>query len=410
MIGISKAYRAEIHIINKNHRLFKYCDDVCFKSKNLYNYVNYLMRKEFIETGQITSAYDFNKMLKNEKVFRALPAKTSQQIIMKLAKNWKSFFKAIKDWSIHHEKYLGRPKIPKYKEKKGRNIVLFDYQQTRVKNGMLKFPLTKITINTSVTREQFKQLQIVPYGSCYKICIYYQVEAFIKEDYNNKYIAIDLGIDNLATLTNNIGISPIIINGKIIKSINQYYNKYLSKARSYVGNSTSNRMKKLSHKRNNIIETHLHIISRWIINYCKAYEIENIVVGKNKGWKQSSVMNKKSNQKFVSIQYEKLIHQLTYKGEEVGIRVIEVEESYTSKASFIDNDEMKKDAKFSGRRIHRGLYKSKNGSLINADVNGSYNVLRKCNAQFSYESIEGVSLHPVRLNIAPNKEVKKIIF
>jgi len=366
------------------------------------------MRKEFIETGQVTSAYDFNKMLKNEEVFRALPSKTSQQIIMKLAKNWKSFFKAIKDWSIHPEKYLGRPKIPKYKEKNGRNIVLFDYQQGSFKRDRYCFPKSEHFIEMKISKEQFKQLQIVPYGSCYKICIYYQIETPEKEYYNDNYLAIDLGVDNIATLTNNIGLQPIVINGKIVKSINQYYNKKISKLRSFVGNKTSNRMKKVSHKRNNIVDTHFHHISRWIINYCKAYDIENIVIGKNKGWKQNSTMSKSSNQKFISIPYEKLIHQLKYKGEELGIRIIEIEESYTSKSSFIDGDEMVKDTDFSGKRISRGRYRSKNGILINADVNGSYNILRKCNAQFSYESIEGLPLIPVRLSVAPNKEVKKV--
>lgn len=386
--------------------MFKYCDDACFKSKNLYNYVNYLIRQDYIENKILTkSAYDYNKELKNEDVFKALPSKTSQQIIMKLFKNWKSFFVSIKDWSKNQSKYTGKPKLPKYKEKNGRNIVMFDYQQCIVKNSRIKFPKTKIYIETGIERNQFKQIQIVPYGSCYKICIYYTIEIHKKESYNNNILSIDLGVDNLATLTNNIGIQPIIINGKILKSINQYYNKTLGKARSYVGNKRSNRMKQISFKRNNIVETHFHIISRWIINYCKAYNIENIAIGKNKDWKRSSTMNKKSNQKFIQLPHERLIHQLKYKGEEVRIRVIEVEESYTSKASFIDSDEAKKGVTFSGKRIKRGLYQSKNGTLINADVNGSYNILRKCNAQFSYESIEGVSLHPVRLNIAPNKKV-----
>lgn len=405
---MGKEYRCETHVIKKNHRLFKYCDDICFKSKNLYNYVNYLMRQEFITEGKIASAYEFNKMLKNEEVFRALPAKTSQQVIMKLSKNWKSFFKAVKDWSKDKSKYTGKPSLPKYKEKDGRNIVLFDYQQMKVKNRKLKFPKSDLYIETSVIREQFKQIQVIPYGSCYKICIYYVIEVPEKETYNSKYLAIDLGVDNLATLTNNIGLQSIIVNGKILKSINQYYNKKIGKLRSYVGNKTSNRMKKVSFKRNNIVETHFHIISRWIVNYCKAYDIENIVVGKNKDWKRSSTMNKKSNQKFIQLPHERLIQMLKYKGEELSIRVIEVEESYTSKASFIDSDYMKKGSDFSGKRVTRGMYQSKNGVLINSDVNGSYNILRKCNAQFSYESIEGLSLIPVRLNIAPNKEVKVI--
>ena len=392
--------RSEIHTINKNHHLYNYCDDICFKSKNIYNYVNYLMRKEFIGNGVLkTSAFDYNKLLKDEGVFKALPAKTSQQIIIKLSQNWKSFFKSIKDWSKNKSKYTGKPKLPKYKEKNGRNIVMFDYQQVKIKNRRAKFPKTDLYIETNVPREQFRQIQIVPYGSCYKLSIIYRKPVEIKESHNSNYLAIDLGVDNIATLTNNIGQQPIIINGKVIKSINQYYNKKLGKLRSSIGRGTSNRIQKLNTKRNNKIDTHFHRISRWIVNYAKEMNVDNIVIGRNKDWKRGSVMNKKSNQKFIQLPHEKLIYQIQYKAKELGIEVIVNEESYTSKASFIDNDKMTKGTEFSGKRISRSLYKSKDGSIINADVNGSYNILRKCNHQFSYEVVEGVSLHPIRITV-----------
>ena len=258
-------------------------------------------------------------------------------------------------------------------------------------------------IQTNINKEDFRQIQIVPCGSCYKISIVYRKELVADMESNNNYVAIDLGVDNLATLTNNIGLQPIVINGKTIKSINQYYNKKLSKLKSYVGNKSSNRIKNLSVKRNNIINTHFHRISRYIINYCIQHNIKSIVIGKNERWKQKSKMNKRSNQKFIHVPFETLISQLTYKGEDVGIKVITVKEQYTSKSSFIDNDPLPTKMgiyEFNGKRIKRGLYKSKNGLLINADVNGSYNILRKCNPQFNYdERIEGISLYPVRVNI-----------
>lgn len=398
-----KILRSEIHVINKNHKFFNYCDDICFKSKNLYNYVNYLMRQEFITNSNVLSPLDLNKQLKNEEVYKELPSKTSQQVIIKLGKNWKSYVKAIKDWGKHREKYTGMPKLPKYKDKNGRNIIMFDYQQTRVIKGKLKFPKTNLYIKTNVRREDFRQIQIVPYGSCYKVIVIYNKEIEEVTETNDKYLAIDLGIDNLATLTNNIGKQPIVINGKVLKSVNQYYNKKLAKAMSYVGTKTSNRIRKLSFKRNNIVDTLFHKSSRWIINYCLENDIQNIVIGKNNDWKRGSDIGRKNNQNFVRVPFEKLIKHLEYKAEEIGIRVITVEEQYTSKSSFIDNDQIPVkfgDYHFSGRRIKRGLYKSKNGTLINADVNGSYNILRKCNPQFSYdERIEGVSLHPIRVNI-----------
>ena len=391
--------RVEKHVIKKGHRLYRYCDDLCFKSKNLYNYTNYLMRKEFVETGKLKSAFDYNKLLKNEDVFRELPSKTSQQVIIKLSQNWKAFFKSIKDWSKNKSKYTGKPKLPKYKEKNGRNIVMFDYQQGTLKNGKFKFPKTDLYIETDIPKEQFRQVQIVPYGSCYKITIIYRKKIEVKECSKSNYLAIDLGVDNIATLTNNIGQQPIVINGKVIKSINQYYNKKLGKYRSCVPNSTSNRIQKLNVKRNNKIDTHFHRISRFIVDYAKGIDIGIIVIGRNKDWQRNTNIGRKNNQNFVSIPFEKLIYQIQYKAEELGIEVIVNEESYTSKASFIDGDKMTKGTEFSGKRISRSLYKSKSGTIINADANGSYNILRKCNHQFSYEVVEGVSLHPIRLTV-----------
>lgn len=375
---------------------------MCFRSKNLYNYANYILRQEFIKNQKTVSAFDLNKRLKNEEAFKELPAKTSQQIIIALCRNWKSFFVAIKDWKINKGKYLGKPALPRYKKKNGRNIVLFDYQQGTLKDGKYKFPLSNHYIETRIEKENFRQVQIIPYGTCYKINIIYRKKILpIKANFKN-FLAIDLGIDNLATLTNNIGESSIVINGKIIKSANQYYNKRLAQLKSYVGNKSSNRINRLSIKYSNKMETHFHKISRYIINYCKKKNIGNIIIGKNKLWKNRSKMNKKSNQKFIQIPFNKLIEQVKYKAEEIGINVLVTDERYTSQSSFIDNDVLPTkfgEYQFSGRRVKRGLYRSKSGILINADVNASYNILRKCNPEFSYDRIEGVSLHPTRINI-----------
>lgn len=337
-----------------------------------------------------------------------MPAKTSQQIIIQLCRNWKSFYKAIKDWSQNKEKYCGKPKLPKYKDRNGRNIVFFDYMQGKLKDGKYYFSEKKGIkptnyIETNITKEQFRLLRIVPYGSCYKIEIVYIKEIEQKLNQNNNYLAVDLGVDNLATLTNNIGLKPIIINGKILKSINNYYNKIRVKALSYIGKGTSKRIQRIDAKRNNIVNTHMHKVSRWVINYCLQNDITNIVIGRNKDWQRSSKMNYKVNQRFVQIPFEKLINMVIYKAEDVGINVQVISEQYTSKASFIDNDiipERFEKYQFSGERIKRGLYKSKNGVLINADVNGSFNILRKCNSEFTYDRVKGVSLTPIRINVA----------
>jgi len=176
-----------------------------------------------------------------------------------------------------------------------------------------------------------------------------------------------------------------------------------AKAEGYIGKGTSNRIKKISTKKNNITEDHIHKVSRWIINYCIENNIDNIVIGRNKDWQRKSNIGKKNNQKFVQIPFESLINKIIYKAEENGIKVQIMTEQYTSKSSFIDNDVIPDKFgkyKFSGKRIKRGLYQSKNGTLINADVNGSFNILRKCNPEFIYDDrIKGISLYPIRVNI-----------
>lgn len=346
-------------------------------------------------------------MLKSTDEFKALPAKTSQQIIILLGKNWKSFFKGVKDWSKNKEKYCGKPNLPKYKNKNGRQIVFFDYTQGKFKDKKYYFPIRegedKNYIDTNIDKKNFKLLRIIPYGNCYKIEIIYKKEIKEKIEYNNNYLAVDLGVNNLATLTNSIGSQPIVINGRILKSINCYYNKIRAKAMSYVGKRTSNRIKKIDTKRSNIIETHLHKISRWIINYCLQNNIENVVIGRNKDWQRNSNLGRKNNQLFAQIPFEELIRKISYKAEEAGIKIWIVSEEYTSKVSFIDNDIIPikhGEYEFSGKRKKRGLYKSKDGILINADVNGSYNILRKCNPEFIYnDGIKGISLYPIRQNV-----------
>jgi len=406
---LKEILRTQIHIIRKNHYLYKYCDDMTFKSKNLYNRANYIVRENFIKDNLFVSSYDLNKILKYEECFTNLPTKTSQQIIIQLGNNWRSFFRAVKDWSKNKDKYEGQPSLPKFKPKNGRNIVFFDYQQGRFKNGKFYFPMTgnhkqySLYIETTIQKKDFRLLKIRPYGNCYKIEIVYRKQIEENEEYNDNYLAIDLGINNLTTLTNNIGLRPIVINGRILKSVNNYYNKLQAEAMSYIDRGSSNRFQKIVTKRNNIFDTHLHRISRTIINYCLDNNIENIVIGRNKDWQRCSKMGKKNNQRFVQIPYEDLIQKILYKAEEVGIRVAVIEEQYTSKSSFIDNDfipEKFGNYEFSGKRICRGLYKSGNGSIINADVNGSFNILRKCNPEFYYDDrIKDVSFHPIRFNI-----------
>lgn len=398
-------YRSEIHIIKPTHRLFKYCDEMCFKSKNLYNYANYLTRQEFFNSGKYLFPFTLNKDLKVHETFKALPAKTSQQIIIRLGRDWKSFFKGTKIWGKDKKGFCGQPQPPRYKKKDGRNLVCFDYMQGSWKNNQYYFPNQKeLFIKTNITKKEFKLCEIIPCGGCYKISIIYKKEMEPEIKTNNNYLAIDLGVNNLTTLVNNAGLQPVIINGKIMKSVNNYYNKEYAKAQSYAQKQSTKRIRRLASKRNNIMDTQMHRVSRWIINYCITNNISNILVGQTDDWKRGINIGANNNQNFVQIPFNKLIYQIQYKGEEAGINVRVINESYTSKASFIDDDTLPKEFgnyEFGGKRIKRGLYKSKEGILINADVNAAYNILRKGNVEFNYEDcVKGLALTPVRINVA----------
>ncbi|MGG3962427.1 transposase [Geobacillus stearothermophilus] len=395
--------RVEQHQINSYHYLYHYCNDLCFKSKNLYNYANYIVRQEFINNNEWIRYNSLDKMLKHEQVYKELPAQTSQQILRLLDKNWKSFFKAIKDWSKNKEKYLGKPKLPKYKKKNGRNVVIFTNQQCKIKDGYIKFPKTDLKLKTKVI-EGLQQVRIVPKGSIYVIEVVYKKEIpnMIRE--SNRVVGIDLGLDNFVTMVNNIGETPIVINGKGIKSINQYYNKQKAYFQSILkkqnGLDWSKRLEKLTLKRNNKIKDFMHKASRHVVDWCVKHNIDTIVIGKNDNWKQEVDLGKRLNQAFVQIPYDMFIHQLQYKAEEQGVRVIVTEESYTSKCSFLDMEEIKKQKQYKGKRIKRGLFQSEKGILINADVNGAYNIIRKVFPKAFADGIEGVGLHPVKLNVA----------
>jgi putative transposase len=325
-----------------------------------------------------------------------------QECIKYLLKSWKSFLIAQKDYQKNPHKYLGKPKLPKYKKKDGRHFASYTWAGIRQRGNKIYFTSSKLYVETRIT-SKIQQLRIIPMGNIYKIELVYNMEFPDYKIGNSHILGIDIGVNNFATLTNNIGLKPIVVNGKIIKSINQYYNKKKAKLQSVLkkvnNKNWSNSLDKLTRKRNNKINFLMHCMSKFTINYCLKNNIATIVVGNNKKWKQEVKMGRKNNQNFVDIPYEKYINQLTYKGQMVGINVIITEESYTSKASFLDEDDIMYNNIFSGDRIRRGLYQSKNGILINADCNGSYNIIRKVFSNAFSNGIEGVHLHPVRINV-----------
>jgi putative transposase len=396
----------ERHLITPKHKHFKEIDNLSFLSKNLYNQANYRIRQAFTnkENPRYINFYEIQKQLQNEEQvdYRSLPAQVSQQILMKLHDNWKSYFKAIKDYSKTPSKYLGKPKLPKYKDiKNGRNIVIYTSQaisKKELKNGIIKLSKSEIRIKTKVDVTKIKEVRIVPRLNSYYIEVAYEIEEKIKEK-SNISAGVDLGVNNLCSLVTSNG-DKIIINGRPLKSINQYYNKKKAKLQQNLKENqhTSNKITKLSNKRNNKVNDYLHKASKYIIDYCLTNDVDRLIIGKNDGWKQEVNIGKKNNQNFVNIPHARLIQMIGYKAKLQGIEVIVVTENYTSKTSFIDNEIIGKHDEYCGKRIKRGLFKTKNEHLINADINGAFNILRKVVSEVNVNSlmngIEGIVVYP----------------
>ena len=248
------------------------------------------------------------------------------------------------------------------------------------------------------------QCRFIPQGSNYIMEIVYEIDVPDTTEQSTNIMSIDLGIDNFATITNNIGLKPIAIKGKVIKSYNQYYNKNKAKMQSELAKVNkkhwSNRLEQLTNKRNNKIKDWMHKVSKYVVDYCVLYGIDTLICGLNKEWKQETDMGKTVNQKFVYIPYDMFIRQLDYKCQNVGIRFITNNESYTSGTSFLDNEEPIKQNYNKDRRKYRGLFISNAGIEINADVNGSYQIMKKVFPNAFAKGIEGVGCHPTAIKIA----------
>ncbi|MEG3901566.1 transposase [Microcoleus sp. B4-C5] len=400
----------ERHIIKSTEHRFAQIDELAFKSKNLYNAANYVIRQSFIYGWNYVNYNEMNRLMKSHEAYKALPAKVSQQILMVLDKNWKSFFEGIKAYKVDSSKFTGRPKLPKYKDKvKGRNLLVYTIQaisSKQLKKGIIKLSGTEFLIKTEVNSDQICQVRVVPKCDAYVIeVIYDERESTISNA--NSVASIDLGLDNLVALTSNQpGLLPLLINGRPLKSINQFYNKRSSRLQSQLKGSrkTSPRIHRLTRCRHQKIDNYLHHVSRLIINFLTAKQIGTLVIGKNAQWKTDIALGKKTNQNFVMIPHSRLIEMLEYKAKLVGITVIMQEESYTSRANFMGLDPIpvygktEKEPVFTGKRIKRGLYKTSTGQLINSDVNAAYNILRKAIPNAFSNGIGSCVVQPRRVN------------
>ena len=399
----------EQHIISKYDPRYETIDRTSFASKNLYNLANYHMRQSFIHQGKYLGYASVYHLVKQTDAYKALPRKVSNDVLRLLDKNWKAFRKALAAWYEDPSQFLGRPCVPKYKDKQqGRNILVYDIQalsKKGLKRGLVQPSQLGITIDTRSAH--IKQVRIVPRKGYYVVEVVYERKE-IQAPVNPALIAsIDIGVNNLVALTSNkVGFTPRLVNGRPLKSTNQYYNKRKAELQKRLGTTgTTNRMERMTIKRTRRIDHYMHTASKRIIDLLVAEGIGTLIIGKNPNWKQEAQMRKADKQHFVQLPHARFVDMLCYKAKLVGIQAVLQEESYTSKASFLDGDAIptygKEEGKpkFSGRRVERGLYKASGKRFLNADINGSLNILRKASPNAFGKGVEAVAVQPVRLAV-----------
>lgn len=389
----------ERHIVKDNR-----FEDICFKSGLLYNYVLYNVRQG-IFNEEYLKEYEFSTKLckENQFDFRNLPTAISQQVVTQVFSNTKGWIKAKKEFEKNPSKFRSKPKLPNYKKGKKQNMVVFATNACRVKDGYIYFVKNIIhPIKTKIGDSKLCQVRIIPQATCYVVEVIYEKKEQNLNLNKDNVLSIDLGLNNLCSCISNVGLIPFIVNGRIMKSFNQWYNKRKAKLMSFAGDKgTSKRLRQLNNYRNFWIEDHIHKVSRFVINYCVDNNIGSLVVGLNKGWKQEINLGKKTNQKFVEIPFSRLIDKISYKCKLVGISFYLSEESYTSKVDHLAFEGLEKHDVYLGKRKQRGLFQSSVNKLINADINGAIGIGRKVFGD-SYASRiidSGLAFNPIRVNI-----------
>jgi putative transposase len=372
-------YLVERHVIKSTHTDYAVLDNLCFLSKNLYNATLYYIRQHYFGSKNHVRYETVNRVFTHAKQpdYITLPAKVSKHTQKLVDSNYRSFFKLKQSQTPEIRK---QARIPKYLDKDGRQVVHYEKGAlSLVKSGFIKLSKTNILIKTRLKKCDIEFARVVPHGNHIAIEIGYKANYPKSKSKAHKIASIDIGLNNLATLTSTVT-KPVIFNGRPLKSINQYANKQaaLETAKLDTGVKKSlTRKDTIFLKRKNKISTYLHKVSRHIVNYLISNDIDTLVIGKNIGWKQNINIGKKNNQNFVNIPFATFIEQLIYKSRLHGIEVVLQEESYTSKCSFLDDEPIQKHGKYKGRRLKRGLFKSADSTFINADVNGSANILKK---------------------------------
>ena len=388
--------RTETHIIKESDNLYRWILEECSRSRNLFNKALYIYRQAFTEKHENISDYvsivnnkkfisSYNlitrmRALKDEDYFAMTKNHSASQVIIQVDKTMKSWFASLKSYKKDSSKFRGRPRIPSYKKKDELNCLIYTNIDARLqKDGTINLRRDiKLPIHTNL--KNFQQVRLVPKTGYIQVEIIYNKEISDLKLDQTRAIGIDLGLNNLMAITSNIGNISNLVNGRPLKSINQYYNKRKAHLTSLLEKGklkSSKRLRRLEMKRMMKIKDYLHKTSRRIVELMEQKNIGTCFIGHNKDWKQEINIGSKNNQNFVSIPYSLLINILRYKIEEKGGVLVELNESYTSKCSFLDNEEVCKHESYKGKRIKRGLFLSGSNKALNADINGSLNILKR---------------------------------
>ena len=389
-------------------------DNLCKVSNNLYNQGMYEFRQTLERENRWLFYEDLDALMKNKTNlegqvnYKLMKAQSAQQTLKLLGKDIKSFYRSVQTWKVHPEKFKGKPELPHYKKRGAMFELRYTNQCSSVKNGKLvlargfEIDIPQWEKYGERLSEGYQQTRIKPGRKSIKVEIVYK-QKDVKPLENNKYASIDLGLDNLATMVCDKG--AFIYSGKFLKSYNNHFNKRLSSLQSIKDKqdikSATKRIKNMYEKRERYMEDTFHKISRSIVDFLTKNQIGNLVVGYNKDWKQNINIGKANNQKFVQMPFARLRSYLKYKCEISGIRFICNEESYTSKCDSLAYEPVGKHQTYLGKRMKRGLFRSSVGKMINADVNGAVNILRKVvgDSEIVSRIIDsGLLLSPIRCN------------
>ena len=444
---VEPKYRVETHYIKPGTPAWYECDDICWKAKNLYNQGNFRIRQKFIHEGERLHYPTLQKQLQAEHAdcYLALPAKVAQSLLKRLNDAWTGFYRASAEFKKNPQKFSGEPRLPGYLDiNTGRAATTFNsqaYSKKALNLGRLKLSSLDFELNLKTKAEEIeveyldtatgevtketicniRDVSIVPKDFGYEVEVKY-LEKFVAPVVSGYSAGCDIGVNNLAAVvTNNKAFKPILISGGPLKAMNAFYNKELAKLRAEEDTCTSKRrlkaiqreIYKLGVRRSHKMKDYIHKAAKLLVQELQQAEVSHLVIGKNINWKQKvNLGSKKANQNFAQIPHAKFIQVLTHKCERVGIFVETHEESFTSKCSFLDKESIGVHANYKGVRLKRGLFISAERHLLNADVNGAGNILRKAISNAfdlwsKADLIQGFVVSPRRLIVPHLKKMKQ---